>query len=51
MSDSNGTFVFHCVPPGKYMLVERTPDGYVDVTDRNGGDLNAIFVDVSSDIP
>jgi len=35
------------VPPGKYTVVERSPVGYEDVSDSDGGDPNVINVDVT----
>lgn len=46
-TDSAGAFVFECVKPGVYSVVEQTPDGFVDVSDSDGGDPNTITVDTS----
>jgi protocatechuate 3,4-dioxygenase beta subunit len=46
-TDSNGMFDFHCVPPGKYVLVEYNPSGLVDVKDSDGNNPNEINVDVT----
>ena len=46
-TDSDGKFEFGCVPPGKYILVEYTPDGFVDVKDSDGGNPNEIVIDVT----
>ena len=46
-TDSDGKFDFHCVAPGKYILVEYTPDGFVDVKDSDGGNPNEIIIDVN----
>jgi len=50
-TDSNGSFSFNDLPPGKYTVVEHNPKGYTDVTpsvipvDTSKGDVNVTIVD------
>jgi len=43
-TDSLGTFLFSCMQPGKYYVVETNKEGYIDVMDIDGGDPNVIKV-------
>jgi hypothetical protein len=48
-SNLNGEFEFAvCIKPGMlYTVVKSNPDGFEDVKDSGGGDLNTITVDVT----
>jgi len=47
-TDSNGAFNFEGIFPGVYTVVEKTPVGFVDVGDSDGGDPNVLTIDVTS---
>ena len=46
---SDGKFSFECVESRRYNVVQVTPNGFIDVTDSDAGDLNLISVDVRSE--
>ncbi|WP_298624811.1 SdrD B-like domain-containing protein, partial [uncultured Zoogloea sp.] len=43
-TDVNGNYVFTNVPAGSYSVVETNKTGYIDVSDKDGGNPNSISV-------
>ncbi|KAI2502637.1 extracellular matrix structural constituent [Fragilaria crotonensis] len=48
LTDASGNYKFDGLLPGKYFVKETNLDGYTDVTDSDGGDLNEIVVNIVS---
>ncbi|KAB2964537.1 SdrD B-like domain-containing protein [Zoogloea sp.] len=47
-TDGSGNYVFNGLPPGSYTVVETNKPGYLDVSDKDGGNPNSIAVTVVS---
>lgn len=45
-TDGSGNYAFNGVPPGNYTVIETNKPGYLDVADKDGGNLNVISVTV-----
>ena len=49
VTDCDGMFDFGCLPAGKYTLVEINADGFIDLSDSDGGNPNKIAIDITSE--
>ena len=42
LTDATGSYIFADLPSGNYLVVETQPEGYVSVSDKDGGNPNII---------